>query len=425
MSLLTDFRSGELARARQIVRDHGVRELATHTHGYVRSRLGLPAESERSTRRRKGSFASLPKRLVDDVDVRDVLDADWTSPRSWGVLGRPGPYALDWIIPVPGEGSGGHQNIFRFVRHLEAKGHTCRIRVYDPNKRRSAQGHRHVIETHFAPMRAAIDVYDPATSAPDAIIATGWQTAYPAFTNPSDGPRFYFVQDFEPFFQPVGSVSTLAENTYRFGFHGITAGGWLKERLECDYDMPCVAYDFGVDVDRYRVLDDAPRGRVFFYARPPTSRRAWELGVLALTLFHERNPAVEIHTAGWPLAGFKAGFPLTDHGILTLDELPAFYNEMAAGLVLSMTNCSLLPLELLACGCVPVVNDAPNNRLVVDNPSIVWSQTSPAAIARALEKAVASSNGGSRTAIAASVAGESWEAAGDIVEEAISRVLRG
>ncbi|MFM8905159.1 MAG: hypothetical protein ACKOIB_07950, partial [Verrucomicrobiota bacterium] len=62
--------------------------------------------------------------------------------------------------------------------------------------------------------------------------------------------------------------------------------------------------------------------------------------------------------------------------ILTLDELPAFYNEMAAGLVLSMTKCSLLPLELLACGCVPVVNDAPNNRLVVDNPSIVWISTS-------------------------------------------------
>jgi hypothetical protein len=425
MSRFNELRHGKLERARQIIRDHGVRELATHSHGYVRSRLGLPAESERSTRRRKGSFSSLPKRLVDDVGVRDVLDADWTSPRTWETPRRPGPYTLDWIIPVPGEGSGGHQNIFRFVRHLEAKGHTCRVRVYDPSKRRSEQGHRNVIESHFAPMRAAIDVYDPSSPSPDAIIATGWQTAYPALVHPSDVPRFYFVQDFEPFFQPVGSVSTLAEDTYRFGFHGITAGAWLKERLERDFGMPCTAYGFGVDIDRYRVLSDAPRNRVFFYARPPTPRRAWELGVLALTLFHERNPTVEIHTAGWPLAGFKAGFPLVDHGILTLDELPAFYNEMAAGLVLSMTNCSLLPLELLACGCVPVVNDAPNNRLVVDNPSIVWTQTSPAAIARSLESAVRSSNGGERSAIAASVAGESWDTAGDIVEEAITRVLRG
>jgi hypothetical protein len=43
------------------------------------------------------------------------------------------------------------------------------------------------------------------------------------------------VQDFEPYFEPVGSYSTFAENTYRFGFHGITLGEWLSKKLTNEY----------------------------------------------------------------------------------------------------------------------------------------------------------------------------------------------
>ena len=34
---------------------------------------------------------------------------------------------VNWFIPRPGRGSGGHLNIFRFVRNLEAQGFECRI----------------------------------------------------------------------------------------------------------------------------------------------------------------------------------------------------------------------------------------------------------------------------------------------------------
>ena len=42
--------------------------------------------------------------------------------------------------------------------------------------------------------------------------------------SPARGARFYLVQDFEPSFYAAGSEALMAEATYRFGFHGVTAG---------------------------------------------------------------------------------------------------------------------------------------------------------------------------------------------------------
>lgn len=43
---------------------------------------------------------------------------------------RPGmasPNTVNWFIPQVGRGSGGHLNIFRFIRNLEHQGFDCRI----------------------------------------------------------------------------------------------------------------------------------------------------------------------------------------------------------------------------------------------------------------------------------------------------------
>ena len=80
-------------------------------------------------------------------------------------------------------------------------------------------------------------------------------------------------------FYPMGSEYLLAENTYRFGFRGITAGTWLKGKLESEFGMKCEAFSFSYDREIYRPQEKKTQGcRVFFYARPITPRRAWELG---------------------------------------------------------------------------------------------------------------------------------------------------
>ena len=55
---------------------------------------------------------------------------------------------------------------------------------------------------------------------------------------------------------------------------------------------------------------------------------------------------------------------------------------------MSFTNMSLLPLELIGSGTIPVVNDGENNTLVSNNPYIAYSAANPVALASALSKVV-------------------------------------
>src|SRR5690606_37442928 len=109
----------------------------------------------------------------------------------------------------------------------------CIVSLYDwRGSALDPQGIKAMVDSlaAYPNLEATFEVYDPAKGVGpdvDAIFATAWETAYPVFVDPSTARRLYFVQDFEPTFYATGSNSVLAENTYRFGFHGITAGRWL------------------------------------------------------------------------------------------------------------------------------------------------------------------------------------------------------
>jgi glycosyltransferase involved in cell wall biosynthesis len=257
-----------------------------------------------------------------------------------------------------------------------------------------------------------------------ALFATSWTTAYPVRNARVNAPKFYFVQDFEPWFFPVGSESVLAENTYRFGLYGITAGGWLAQKLHDDYGMQCDHFDFGSDYGRYTYVNSGPRDGIFVYGRPVTERRGFHLAVLAIDQFHRMCPKYEIHMAGWPVKGWQLPFPFVDHGVMPLDELNDLYNRCAAGLVLSLTNFSLLPLELMAAGCIPVLNDGPNNRLVSNNPYLVYARPTPRGLAEALASVVGQPDLPEKARMASqSAAGLSWDESCKQLERIMLRVL--
>jgi UDP:flavonoid glycosyltransferase YjiC (YdhE family) len=48
-------------------------------------------------------------------------------------------------------------------------------------------------------------------------------------------------------------------------------------------------------------------------------------------------------------------------------DLPALYNQCAAALSISLTSSSLFPFEVMSCGVQPVVNDADNTRVALEN----------------------------------------------------------
>lgn len=268
---------------------------------------------------------------------------------------------INWVVPPFGYGSGGHLNIFRFVQFLEKEGFVCRIVVVgEPQPLSMAQARKQINDWFF---RLKAEVCLGIESAPPAhiTIATSWHTAYYVRRFQPTVHRCYFVQDYEPSFYAAGAEYAWAEETYRFGFFGITAGTWLKDKLAAEYGMRTEAFGFSYDRHLY-----APRERrepqtrcIFFYARPPTQRRAFEMGILVLDEVVRRLPGVKVIFAGWDVSNYYIPFDHVNAGTLSLDKLPDLYSQCDVALVLSFTNLSLLPLELMACGTPVVSNRAP------------------------------------------------------------------
>ena len=188
--------------------------------------------------------------------------------------------------------------------------------------------------------------------------------------------------------------------------------------------MKCDAFELGADTSVYANEGRLFRPGVVFYARPATPRRGFGHGVMTLKLFHERHPEFQIHIIGRNLINFQLPFPAVNHGALGHAELNALYNRCSAGLVISFSNMSLLPLELLLTGCIPVVNDAPNTRMAGGSPYIEYAAPTPHALAEALCRIVERADlhtyasGASR-----SVGDVSWEEAGATVESIFLREL--
>jgi len=330
---------------------------------------------------------------------------------------QPGePLRIGWVCRPPGEGSGGHTTMFRMVGALERNGHACAVYVDDRHGWGLDQ-HRRAVRSWWPWVKA--DVRDLAAGIEDAhaVVATSWETAYPLLASEAKGVRCYFVQDFEPSFYAAGSEALLAEATYRFGFHGITAGRWLAGLLRDRYGMAAEHFDFGCDLERYAGRNTAAPDGVCYFCRPSVPRRAHELAVVALDRFAARHPEIEIHTYGESPGALP--FAATDHGMLTPSQLGALYRRCTAGLVVSATNVSLVPYEMLAAGCIPVVNDAEHNRIVLDNDHVAYAGATPVELADALTRLV-SRPPLERLATAAaageSVASSSWEESGARVE---------
>ncbi len=369
-------------------------------------------------------YTALPVDRDDLLAASEIVSSGWTPPDP--PPAAPGePLVVSWIIGPPHPAVGGHNTMFRQIGALERAGHTCVLYVYDLHGWDLEQ-HRHTIRSAWPSIRAEVRAVADGIEDSHVIFATGWPTAYPALASRAAGVRCYFVQDFEPAFYPAGSEALLAEATYRFGFHGITIGKWLAHKLDREYDMTTAFFEFGCDLERYGLADGTASARksVCYYCRPGTARRAYELAMIALDLFAARHPEVDIHLFGRP-AG-RVPFRATDHGILDPDQLNALYNRCIAGLALSATNSSLVPFEMLAAGCIPVVNDGEHNRAVLENEHVVYSPATPFHLADSLSALVSRPDveiaEGARQA-SRSVHSTTWEQAGAQFERAVTAAV--
>ena len=199
--------------------------------------------------------------------------------------------------------------------------------------------------------------------------------------------RLYFVQDYEPYFYPRGSLYSLAEDTYRFGFRCIALGDMVANVIKSETQVPSDRVPFACDTDVYGLEGSQDRAGVVFFSRPSVPRRGFVTGVLALQEFHRRHPEQLIHLYG-DTRNLEVPFPCQRHGQLPPSALNHLYNSTITGLALSFTNITLVATEMLAAGNVPVVNDNEFARAVLTSPEVVWSDPTTGSLASALSETV-------------------------------------
>ncbi|MNM93764.1 D-inositol-3-phosphate glycosyltransferase [compost metagenome] len=258
------------------------------------------------------------------------------------------------------------------ARYLCGNGHEVNIYVQngDNFEARNDKVVSDFINKNFFVTGASYYKEDTKFKNSDVFIATSWPTAYMINSVDNSKNKFYFIQDYEPFFYPMSSEYKLAENSYKLDLNGITIGKWLTKKVENGFGMNCDYIDFSTDNKVYlRHEPKMPKNKtkIIFYARNSTPRRGVELGLQALEIIEKRFKGnVEIILFGGDKE-LKTNFQHTNLGVLTTDELAELYKSADLALVVSLTNASLLPLELMASRCAVIDIDEDTIEGVVRN----------------------------------------------------------
>jgi hypothetical protein len=218
----------------------------------------------------------------------------------------------------------------------------------------------------------------------DRVVATTWWTAHvanAAVKNLSHPVFIYFIQEYEPFTFPMGTLSALANQSYRFNHFPLFSSTFLREYFEINrlgvYGAPTdgtkpdtAVFENAIaafSVDR-ETLVKRPYKRLLFYARPEphASRNMFEMGVLALNdaitkgVFDDSWEfwAAGTATGELPLAKGKS---LKMIGKLDLDAYQKTLPRFDLGMSLMYTpHPSLVPIEMAAAGLVVVTTTCMN-----------------------------------------------------------------
>jgi hypothetical protein len=112
------------------------------------------------------------------------------------------------------------------------------------------------------------------------------------------------------------------------------------------------------------------------------------MGVDALELVHKVRPEVEIVFYGVgdaELRRQRVPFPNTNLGILSENELAELFSSCDLGIVLSATNCSLVPPEMMACRCTVVdLNRETVSGVLEHKVNAMLAESTPEGIAEAV-----------------------------------------
>lgn len=383
-----------IKKTSQTLRDNGVSGFSRKLLRYGAARLdGLkPASMRHKALLEEHRDLSNP---VFQVTNRDILESRrLTQQRTRGRI-----QSAIWFVPPFSHLSfGGTYTIFRVIEKLSKQGVFNTVVVYgDPffnadktcgQIAREFPGLKNYQLKVLGTRGLAVDDLPDA----DLGFCTYWTSAYHLLKFARVRRKFYFVQDYEPLFFSAGSMSALAESTYRFGFTGIFNSPGLAEATMGRHGMEGFSFVPAVDTSIY-FPDFVNKGRgngkvkLFFYARPANARNAFNLGLMAIQQLVRQFPEkLEVVAAGakWDESVYGLKGRIRNLGLLkSLREVAEVYRGCDIGMVFMLSrHPSYQPLEFMASGMATVTNRNEDNLwLLRDGENCLLSEPSPAAMA--------------------------------------------
>ena len=295
-----------------------------------------------------------------------------------------------WFVPDwANVWGGGHYTLFRFANHFaNLDGIKNIIYIYNDTKRRDVETIEKELNGAIPNCKLKVIIDPNLLPQCDVAFATTWQSAYDVKAFPYAKTKFYFMQDYESQFYAYGTRSMQANNSYKFGFYGVTGGPWLRQNFE-SYGGEAQNYIFSTDKNIFYPDDNGKVGdkvsKIFFYGRPSTERRCFELGMAALAKIAKLYPEVEIVVAGLQL-DFEMPFRATLLGNLSLKATGDLYRTCDVGIAFSGTNLSYLPVELMASGCPVLTNNGPQTEWYCNNENSMLVDPVAAAVVEGFQK---------------------------------------
>lgn len=291
------------------------------------------------------------------------------------------------LIPDFKEGYGGHRTIFQNMNGLIKNGYACDIYI------KTAYGDRKPIEIYnditkwYGDFGGDVFTGYELAKQYDAVMATSWDTAKPINGLPVK-KKLYFVQDYEPWFFPMGENYLLARESYRYNFNGISIGKWLSNKIRAEFKMRIKNFDFCANLNVYKRDENTRKeNAVCFLYQPDKPRRCVEMGLKALQILQKKRPDIKIYLFGSPKMEIY-NLQARHLGVLNTKECNDLYNRCKVGLCLSSTNPSRVPFEMMASGLPVVEMGMENNFYDLPEDGCLLASPSSEAIANAILKII-------------------------------------
>ena len=293
-----------------------------------------------------------------------------------------GKKKIAWVMPHPGKGSGGHRTIIQNVNALIKAGYECDIFVEEDGVSTS-EIVKNKINEWYEPCDAGVFVGFNIKKDYDLMFATGWQTIDFVRKLPAK-KKAYFIQDFEPWFFPMGDQYIITENSYRYGFLPVTIGKWLAHKMKSEFNTSAEYFDFGADINVYKPLENIEKeNAICFVYQPEKPRRCDYIGLKALKLVKALRPDTKIYLYG-SSAEATFDFECENLHIIPIGKCNELYNKCKVGLCMSASNPSRIPFEMMAAGLPVVELYKENNIYDLPDEGVLLAEPTPEAIASAI-----------------------------------------